>query len=91
MLNHTVNVNWCCFQVKKVTATLDLRGEVCPLPELKSRRMIRKMRSGEVLKIIIDYSMSADRIPRIMKSYGHEVLSVKKIENAVWEILVRSK
>lgn len=75
----------------EVTESMDLRGEVCPYPEVKSKRKIKKMKSGEVLEILIDYPLSAERIPETMKSRGHEVLSVDKTGTAEWKILVKVK
>ncbi|MFX1517435.1 MAG: sulfurtransferase TusA family protein [Promethearchaeota archaeon] len=74
-----------------VTETLDLRGEVCPYPDVKSKRKVKKMKSGEVLKLIIDYPLSAERVPETMKSMGHEVLSVEKTGTSEWVILVKVK
>lgn len=74
-----------------VNDILDCRGEVCPYPDVKSKRKAKKMSSGEVLKIIIDYPLSAERIPETLKSMGNEVLSVEKVGNSEWEILVKIK
>ena len=74
-----------------ITESLDLRGEVCPYPDVKSKRKVKKMKSGEVLKLIIDYPLSAERVPETMKSMGHEVLSVEKAGTSEWVILVKVK
>ena len=74
-----------------VNDTLDCRGEVCPYPDVKSKRKAKKMSSGEVLKILIDYPLSAERIPETMKSMGHDILSVDKTANSEWEIVVKIK
>ncbi len=81
-------------KVKKMTdvnETLDVRGEVCPYPDVKSMRKAKKMNSGEVLEIILDYPLSAEKIPTSMKKKGHEVLSVEKTGSAEWKILVKIK
>ena len=78
-------------KLMKITESIDLRGEVCPYPELESRKKIRAMMSGEVLEIILDYPLSAERIPRTMRSSGHDVLSVEKIGVSEWKIIVRAK
>jgi TusA-related sulfurtransferase len=74
-----------------ITESLDLRGEVCPYPDVKSKRKVKKMKSGEVLELIIDYPLSAERVPETMKSMGHEVLSVDKKGTSEWVILVKVK
>lgn len=73
-----------------VNETLDCRGEVCPYPDVKSKRTAKKLKAGEVLEILIDYPLSAERIPETMKSMGNEV-SVEKVGNSEWKILVRKK
>lgn len=75
----------------EITETLDLKGEVCPYPDVKSKRKVKRMNSGEVLKIIIDYPLSAERVPETMKSMGHEVLSVEKAGTSEWVIIVKIK
>ena len=74
-----------------VTDILDCRGEVCPYPDVKSKRKAKKMNSGEILKILIDYPLSAERIPETMKSMGNEVLSSEKVASSEWEIVVKIK
>jgi len=74
-----------------VTETIDLRGEVCPYPDVKSKRKAKKMNAGEVLEILIDYPLSAERIPKTLESLGHEIMSVDKVSDSEWKILVNIK
>ena len=74
-----------------ITDTLDCTGDVCPYPDVKSKRKVKKMKSGEILEILVDYPLSAERIPETMKSLGHEVLSVDKTGDSSWKILVQIK
>ena len=74
-----------------ITETLDCSGEVCPYPDVKSKRKVKKMNSGDVLEIIVDYPLSAERIPETMESLGHKVLSSEKTGTSAWKILVQIK
>lgn len=74
-----------------ITDTLDCTGDVCPYPDVKSKRKVKKMKSGEVLEILLDYPLSAERIPETMSSLGHEVLSVDKTGDSSWKILIQIK
>jgi TusA-related sulfurtransferase len=74
-----------------ITETLDCSGEVCPYPDVKSKRKVKKMSSGEVLEVIVDYPLSAERIPETMESMGHEVLAVEKKGTSEWSILIKIK
>ena len=74
-----------------ITETLDFTGEVCPYPDVKSKKKAKKMKSGQVLKVLVDYPLSAERIPETMESLGHEVISSEKTGNSAWEILIKIK
>ncbi len=71
--------------------TLDCTGDVCPYPDVKSKRKVKKMKSGEVLEILVDYPLSAERIPETMESLGHKVLSADKTGTSSWKILIQIK
>jgi|Deesub1362A_J573_1020465.scaffolds.fasta_scaffold00018_183 TusA-related sulfurtransferase len=43
---------------------LDIRGETCPYPVVKTKMMLKKMNSGEIVKVIVDYPPSVDNILR---------------------------
>ena len=74
-----------------ITDTLDCTGEVCPYPDVKSKRKVKKMNSGEVLEVLVDYPLSAERIPETMESLGHQVLSSEKTGTSAWKILIQIK
>jgi len=74
-----------------ITETLDCTGEVCPYPDVKSKRKVKKMKSGEVLEILVDYPLSAERIPETMESLGHEVVLSEKTGKSAWKILIKIK
>jgi len=61
----------------KPTETLDVRGEVCPYPDVMTQKKVKNMKSGEILEVLIDYPLSAERIPeeRRRKSQAHLLLS----------------
>jgi len=75
--------------VETPSDVLDVRGEVCPYPDVKSQRKVKRMKSGQILEILIDYPLSAERIPRSMEKMGHQVLSLEKTGESEWKILVK--
>ncbi|AEX84478.1 hypothetical protein XO10_00090 [Marinitoga sp. 1135] len=75
----------------EVTKTIDVRGEVCPVPDVETKRALKKMKSGEILEVLIDYAMSVERIPETVKKLGHEVLEVKEAGNSEWKIYIKVK
>ncbi len=75
----------------EVTKTIDERGEVCPIPDVDAKRAWSKMKSGEILEVLIDYPLSKERIPANAEKEGHEVLSIEEVDNSEWRILVKVK
>ena len=68
---------------------LDLSGDICPITFVKSKLMLEKMNSGEVLKVKLDYAPSAVNVPRSLEHDGHTVLKVEEVQKEVWEVLVK--
>ncbi|KHO61510.1 MULTISPECIES: sulfurtransferase TusA family protein [Thermoanaerobacter] len=73
----------------KPTYTLDERGEVCPVPDVDTRRKLKEMKSGEILEVLIDYALSKERIPSGVKEIGGEVISIEEIGPSEWRILIK--
>ncbi len=71
------------------TATIDVRGEICPYPDIKTRKKVKEMKSGEVLEVLTDYPLSLERIPRNVEKDGHKVLKVEKTGGADHRILIK--
>jgi tRNA 2-thiouridine synthesizing protein A len=67
---------------------LDVRGKICPVPLLLTKRRLEAMRNGEVLEVIGDYPQTRDNIQKLVQRTGSETL---KIEESVGEfrILIR--
>jgi TusA-related sulfurtransferase len=75
----------------KPTKSLDVRGEVCPYPEVMTQKKVKSMKPGEILEVLVDYPLSAERIPESVKKMGHEVLKIDKPEASEWKILIKIK
>ncbi|ACK41803.1 MULTISPECIES: sulfurtransferase TusA family protein [Dictyoglomus] len=73
----------------KPNYTLDVRGEVCPVPDVETKRKLKTMQSGEILEVLIDYPLSKERIPQGIKEVGGEVLAIEEIGPSEWRILIK--
>jgi TusA-related sulfurtransferase len=67
---------------------LNLRGEVCPYTFVYSKLALEEMDIGQVVKIIVDNDESGDNVPRSIVNEGHKLLSVAKVNEKDWEIVV---
>ncbi len=70
--------------------TLDVCGEVCPMPVLRTKRALEEMKAGETLEVIVDYPPSKENVRRLALSEGNEVLEVKEEGNLI-KILIRKR
>lgn len=73
-----------------VTKTLDVRGEICPYPDVNTMTTLKKMKKGEVLEVLVDYPMSVERIPRNVKKGGHKLLAVEQVDGPNHRILIEA-
>ena len=75
----------------KPSKTIDECGEVCPIPDVDTKRALSKMSSGEILEVLIDYPLSKERIPATVERMGHQVLLVEETGPSAWRILIKVK
>ena len=57
---------------------MDLRGLYCPIPVLRTREEIEKVKMGDLLKVMADDPAAEEDLKRWAKRTGQEVVNVKK-------------
>ncbi|MEF3168975.1 MAG: sulfurtransferase TusA family protein [Deltaproteobacteria bacterium] len=62
----------------KVARTLDAKGLSCPMPLLRTKKEIEKIKSGEILEILGTDPGSRNDIPGWCSRAGHEYLGEKE-------------
>ncbi|MFW6118405.1 MAG: sulfurtransferase TusA family protein [Chloroflexota bacterium] len=75
----------------KVDQTLDVRGEICPNPDVKSMTALEKMEKGKILEVLVDYPLSLERIPRNAENRKHKVLKIEQVSGPEHRILIEAK
>ncbi|VBB43054.1 conserved hypothetical protein [uncultured Desulfatiglans sp.] len=60
--------------------TLDCRGLSCPMPILKTKKLIGTMKSGQILEILGTDPGTRNDLPAFSKRSGHEYLGEKQDE-----------
>ncbi|GAG10570.1 unnamed protein product [marine sediment metagenome] len=75
----------------QVDKTVDLKGEVCPFPWVKAKKVLAKMEVGQILKLIVDHAPAVRNIPCNFEDEGQKILSVDKLNEFDWQIIVKKE
>lgn len=70
---------------------LDVRGTICPYPQLKTKAELDKMRPGETLKILLDDQESANNIKTIADQLGDIILETMSEDKEITIVIKKSK
>ncbi len=71
--------------------TLDVTGETCPFPQVRTEVALAALEVGQVLRVIGDYRPSLGNIVHDLKSGGHEILGARLVGEVGWEIVARKQ
>ena len=74
----------------EITKSLDVRGKICPYPDMDTMTTLKKMEKGEVLEVLLDYPLSVERIPRNLKKQKHKLLEVEKLDGPNHRMLIEA-
>jgi TusA-related sulfurtransferase len=55
---------------------LDITGDVCPMTFVKTKLMMERMAPGQVGLVRLKGREPISNVPRSLKEYGHEILSL---------------
>lgn len=66
--------------------TLDVCGEVCPIPTIRTKKAMGKLSNGQGLMVILDYPISVDNICRWAEKEMKRIIEVKKSSDCQWQI-----
>ena len=75
----------------RIDKTLDVRGEICPNPDIKTRTALGKMGKGQILEVLLDYPLSVERVPRNAENRQHRVILIERMSGAEHRILIEAK
>ena len=64
---------------------VDLRGEICPVPTMTTKRVFEKANKGELIEIWVDYPLAKERI---VSKYSDFILGVED-RGDFWRIILK--
>lgn len=72
----------------KITKILDAKGLACPMPIVKTKKVINEIESGEILEIHATDQGAQNDLSAWAKSGGHELLKFEK-ENGIFKFWIK--
>ena len=72
-----------------MTAELDARGLLCPLPVLKARKGLMRLGSGQVLRVLASDPAAWVDMPHFCTHGGHELVHAGDLSEGGQEYLIR--
>lgn len=69
---------------------LDVKGLNCPLPILRTKKMLAEMQSGEILRVLATDAGALKDFPAFAKQTGNELLA-QNAESGVFEFFLKRK
>jgi len=70
---------------------IDVRGLFCPEPVFRTKMEMERLHIGDRIKIVADDPASEEDISRWVNRNGHELLSVRKVDNDLEFIRKKAK
>jgi tRNA 2-thiouridine synthesizing protein A len=67
---------------------LDVRGEACPYPLIRTKQQVDKLQKGMVLKILANDPVAPQNIDAWAKRSGNELLAIEA-NDGIYNIFVR--
>ena len=69
---------------------LDVKGKMCPMPVVFTKRKLETMASGQLLEVVGEGELEFENIQRWIKNNGYEVVEAST-SGAEFKILVRKR
>lgn len=73
----------------KPDKTLDCSGLLCPMPVVKTKKVIKEMKVGEVLEMVATDPGSIPDMQAWARQTQHELLDAKKEVNGKFRFLIK--
>ena len=67
---------------------LDVRGEICPYPQVKTIAALKKLIPGDQLEVLTDHPPALETVPAQAARLGY-VVEIEAVGTAEWCIVLR--
>ncbi|NOY97137.1 MAG: sulfite reductase subunit beta (hemoprotein) [Chlorobi bacterium] len=74
----------------KVALKKDLRGVACPMNFVKTKIELSKLKSDDILEVLLDDGEPIENVPGSVKGEGHKILVQERIGN-YWSVVIQKR
>ena len=67
---------------------MDVRGKVCPIPVIETRRALKNAQEGTIVEVIGTHQPSKYEVPMAAEALKMEVLSIDE-KDGVWRVTIQ--
>ena len=67
---------------------IDVRGEICPYPMMKTSEALKKLEGGETLEVLTDHAPALGTIPWEAAKNGYET-SIEGAADSEWRLTLK--
>ena len=71
-----------------IDAVKNCRGIGCPMNLVYAKVELAKLKSGQVLEIILDDGPPINNVPKAAQKEGHTLLEQNRLEDGAWSVLI---
>ena len=71
------------------TFKLDITREHCPMTFVKTKIELSKLKSGDVLEVLLIEGEPLENVPKSSREQGFKVLEVPHVEGLVHKVLIK--
>ncbi|MBA3014104.1 MAG: sulfurtransferase TusA family protein [Proteobacteria bacterium] len=74
---------------READATKDCRKVGCPMNMVYAKVELAKLKSGQVLEIILDDGPPINNVPGSVAKEGHTIVDKEQLADGAWKLLIR--
>ncbi|MCK5504575.1 MAG: sulfurtransferase TusA family protein [Thermodesulfovibrionia bacterium] len=68
---------------------LDITEEHCPMTFVKAKLELAKLKSGEMLEVLLKEGEPLDNVPKSSEEQGFEIVEISHVENDIFKVLIK--
>jgi TusA-related sulfurtransferase len=68
---------------------LDITREHCPMTFVKTKIELSKLKSGDILEVLLTEGEPLDNVPKSVKEQGYSVLDISHIDGSVHKVTIQ--